>query len=553
MKFLFLLIPLILLNPFNWKKIFKEKDKEALAFEVTFFIIGALYSFLLNYTFLVDKNFSAFIVWVLPLFIIVRTIGASLLEKKGCRKFIPYVALGFLWIFIVFVYPLTIKQNLAEMINVKTEQNKLEDTNIEHISIIPLSTAKYKGDNVLGKIENASLYTVGTYHKQKIGNEMFYVAPIEYNGFFSARKAKHVDYYIKVSAERDVPAELVKADIKYTPSAWFGNNLQRMVRKQYPSIIILDESLEPDDSGKPFYAVSYGHYEYFRSGIKVDGVILFDPSNGDMKKYSLKDVPAFVDQSIPEDVAWDYNNWFGKYANGLWNYIFSPAGVHEPTEWEGGSQLAGVFIGDTYYYATDHTNTDKNSTTMVGYSMVNSRTGEAVYYPSVKGINGQGAISAVNKTFTKDAWKGEDPILYSIYGSNTWIVPVVDGNGLLREVAAVNAEDTKKVVHAATKEELFEKYRTTLATSRLGDSNPTKDNELKTITGKVVRVVNISTIDGNIQKLLLEGSDKIFSINTDVMPYSVFTKEGDTVELKYIDTKDVINFVKEMKNTSVNK
>jgi len=553
MQILFLLIPVILLNPMNFQKYFSKGDRNALVFEIMAFIFGSFYAFLLNYTFLLDKNFSSFIVWVLPIFVVVRVIDMVIFEKMHTRTFIPCIVLALVWVFMVIIYPFTIKQNLAEMVNVKTEANKLEDTNIDHISIIPLSTAKFKGDNVLGKIDNSSLYTVGTYHKQKIGGQMYYVAPIEYNGYFSYKKAKNVDYYIKVSAEKDTPAELVKSKIVYTPSAWFENNMERMIRKQYPSIIISDASLEPDDNGKPYYAVSYGHYEFFRSGIKIEGIILFDPSNGDMKKYTMKDAPTFVDQIVPEEIALKYNNWFGKYSSGLINYLFSPAGVHIPTAWDSGSELAGVFKEDTYYYATDHTNVDSNSITMVGYSMMNSRTGETVYYPGVKGLNGEGAISVVNKTFTRDGWKGEEPTLYSIYGTNTWIIPVVDGSGLLREIAAINAEDAKKVVHATNKEELFEKYRTALATSDLGNNSPTKDSELKTIKGKVIRIVNITTTEGTLQKILLDNSDKIFSINTDVMPYSIFTKDGDTVQLKYIDTKDVINFVKEIKNISINK
>lgn len=553
MGVIFYLIPFLLLNPVNWLQFKKEKALGNIIFEIFAFIIGVIYTFIACYAALADKNISAFIIWFIPIFIIVRILDMVLLRKVYPVVILSVFIFVIVWLYLQCLYPLTISKKLSKIPDVKVESSKIEDTDINHISIIPLSAAKFKGDKVLGQIDNASLYEIGEYHKQKIGDEMYYVAPVEYNGYFSYMKAKHIDYYIKVSAEKDEPAELVKADIKYTPSAWFGGNLQRRVREKYPDIIILNASLEPDDNGKPYYAVSYGHYEYFRSGIKVDGVILFDPSNGDMKKYAINNVPSFVDQVIPEDVAWDYNNWFGKYANGIFNYWFSPAGVHVPTEWGSDNEVAGVFMDDVYYYSTDHTNVDSKSTTMVGYSMMNSRTGKMVYYSSVKGINGQGAISVVSKTFQKEQWKGEEPVLYSIYGTNTWLVPVVDGNGLLREIAAVNAEDTNKVVYADTKEQLFDKYRVALASAGLGNTSPTKDSQLKTIQGKVLRVVNISTTDGTTQKLLLDTSNKIFVIDTDVTPYSVFTKEGDTVEIKYVDTNDTNAYVKEFKNSNINK
>jgi len=554
MKILFWLIPLFFLNPVCLIAYSKTKKKSILAIETFLFIIGVLYAFFLNYTVLLDKTLPAFFKAVIPVFVICYIISIMALEREEISGIFTgiVVLLALVWLYMLIVYPFTIKKDLAKLTKVNVEEGKLEDTNIEHIPIIPYSNAKYKGDKVLGRIENYSLYTIGDYHIQKVGNELFWVAPIEFNGYFSYKKAKEVNYYIKVSAELDKPAELVKIQAKYTPTAWFGNNLERMVRNKYPNIVIMDASFEPDDTGKAYYAVSYGHYSNYRSGRVVDGVILFDPSNGDMKKYSKEETPAFVDQVIPDDVALDYNTWYGKYQLGLFNYLFSKQGVHVPTEWGEGKEVAGVFTekGD-FYYATDHTNLDSKSTTMVGYAMINGRTGTFDYYPSVKGSNGKAALLVVEKTFQKEQWKGEQPLLYSIYGANTWIIPVVDSNGVFREIALVNAE-TSKICHAPTKQEAFEKYRVLLATSDQGNANPTKNNMAKTIEGKVVRVINLQTAEGGVQRILLEASDSIFSINTDTMPYAVFTKEGDTVEMKYLDTNDKVNVVREFKNKSLN-
>ncbi|MDP4146854.1 MAG: hypothetical protein Q8936_20680 [Bacillota bacterium] len=562
MTLLFLLIPVFFLNPIIISNYLKTKNSNYLFSQIFFFIIGTLYTIFINYTLLVDKTWQAFVVWVVPPFVICSIIYSTIFYKvkdkhkertprKSSLFYLLVLLAALVWILMTFFYPLFIKQTLAKIPNVKTVSDKLEDTNIEHIPVIPYSTAKYKGDKVLGMIENYSLYTIGDYHIQKVGSELCWIAPVEFNGYFSYKKAGTVNYYIKVSAEYDKPAELVKTEAKYTPSAWFGNNLQRMVRQKYPNILIMDASLELDDSGKAYYAVSYGHYAKFRNAKVVDGVILFDPATGDMKKYSKNDAPSFVDQITPDDVAEDYNEWYGKYRLGLMNYIFTKQDVHVPTKWGGDQEVAGVFTNDdAFYYSTDHTNLDEKSTTMVGYSMMSGRTGQFLYYSSVKGLNGKAALSIVEKTFQKEQWKGEQPVLYSIYGANTWIIPVIDSNGVYRELALVNAE-TGKVAHAQTKQEVFEAYRVLLATADQGNAVPTNENLLKTISGKVLRVVNLQTNDGNIQRLLLEGNNRIFSINIDTMPYAAFTKEGDTVELKYVDTNDSINVVKEVKNLNL--
>ncbi|MBC2581083.1 hypothetical protein [Clostridium sp. DJ247] len=558
MTSIFWLIALFFLNPMIVISYFRTKEKKLLYSQIFFFIIGIIYTVILNYTFLIDKTWQAFFVWVIPPFVVCNILSSIFTYRNTKSEFknsdglflVVFIAAVF-WLVMTFIYPLSIKKDLAKLANAKTVDNKIEDTNIEHIPVIPYSTAKYKGDKVLGKVENYSLYEIGEYNIQKVGSELCWIAPIEFNGFFSYKKAGTVNYYIKISAEYDKPAELVKTEAKYTPSAWFGNNLQRMVRSKYPNILIMGTSLEPDDNGKAYYAVSYGHYSNFRNARVVDGVILFDAATGAMQKYSKENVPKFVDQVVPEDIALDYNTWYGKYSLGLMNYIFTKQGVHIPTQWNGSKEVAGVFTNNNdFYYATDHTNLDEKSTTMVGFSMMSGRTGEFLYYPSIKGINGKAALLVVEKTFQKDQWKGDQPILCSIYGTNTWIIPVIDSTGVFREIALVNAE-TSKIAHAQTKQEAFEKYRILLATGDQGNITPTNKNFLKNVSGKVIRVINIQTSDGGVQKLLIEGSNKIFSINTDIMPYAVFTKEGDTVELKYIDTNDLINVVKEMKNLSL--
>src|SRR5699024_9569875 len=101
--------------------------------------------------------------------------------------------------------------------------------------------------------------------------------------------------------------------------------------------------------------------------------------------------PGFVDQIIPDDVAEERNAWFGKYKHGLFNSWFGKEDVREVTNWEGYDPITGVFDEDnTLNWFTDFTRPDKDSGSMVGYSMMDTRTGEITYYNGANGnINGK--------------------------------------------------------------------------------------------------------------------------------------------------------------------
>ena len=47
--------------------------------------------------------------------------------------------------------------------------------------------------------------------------------------------------------------------------------------------------------------------------------------------------------------------------------------------------------------------------------------------------------------------------------------------------------------------------------------------------------------------------DKIFVVNSDNFPYVAFLKEGDTVEISYIDNQETNVIVEKFKNVTLNK
>ncbi|MCZ8522533.1 MULTISPECIES: hypothetical protein [Paenibacillus] len=465
------------------------------------------------------------------------------------------------WLFMVFLYPIGTADDKFAAAQAEVKDAKMEQIDIKHIPSVPKAYAKYKGDKMLGQVPNFSFYQMGDYSIQKIDDELVWVAPIEYNGFFKSINAGAVTAYVKISAEdENAPAELLSGyEMKYVPSGYFSGNIYRHIRANYPYAVLYEASFEPKDNGAPVYVVPYGHYEKFRQVSLVDGVFLVDPESGAVEQYPMDRVPAFVDQVVPVAIADAYNTYFGKYKHGFLNSLIGKRDLHMPTTWEDGDEVVAVFDQDgNMSWFTDHTTLDETSKSLVGYSLINARTGKFTYYGgknvSSSGLaNGNAAINSVNKTFLKDQWVGTSPTLYNIYGEDTWFVPVIDGNGLLRELALVNARNPQILAHHKIKSTAFGSYKNLLVSSGSGQTDPTNAAQQKEIQGSIVRVFHASEGADLRVKWMMENSDKVFVVLESQYPYAGFLQPGDRVQVQYVDTEELVVTASKVTNLTVNK
>lgn len=559
---IFWLTPFLLLTlfPTLWKN--NKNSAGFIGWNSLKFGIGIFWAWLIQYSLNTDHTLYAFFattIWLVFASVILDYLYMIFSDTSSRRnrnvntssnfEHIIFIIVSFLaltWFYSFTIYPATIANDRYETVNAIEKKDKLETTDIDHIPTVPLETAINKGKGLLGGLQNASYYQLGDFSRQKINNQEYWVAPIEYKSFSRWTKADFVPGYVKISAElKDKPAELIQDfKMKYIPSGFFSTDIVRHVRGEYPKDIILGVNFEPDDSGKPYYVVAIGHYQNYRYNMKVDGAVLVDPQTGEMKKYSLDTVPDFVDFVFPQSVASKYAEWQGEYGGGWVNSWWGLTGVHEPTKWGTGEEVIGVFGPDgKMYWFTDHTTVIKGGatpTSMVGYSLMDGRTGKYTYYTNVNGMyNGGSALDAVHNTFKTQQWSGTNPVLYNIYEQDTWYIPVIDGKGILREIALVNAKNTSIVAHAENKKDALAAYKYKLATEQIGDNTkPTDVVNSKQITGKVLRTAMTQIGGEQVVQLLISGSDKIFNINQTQYPYAAFIRQDDDVQISYIDAEE---------------
>lgn len=523
------------------------------AYQLLKFLLGCAYAWTLTYLGLVDHTFTAFVshylwaiavAWIFDYFIL-KALSDD--EHLNIIQILGATVAVFATLYFIIIYPFSITKDEYHVVKGKQVEQLQQETDEKNIPSVPYKYAKYMADKLFGEIDNSSFYNLGEYTVQKLGNTLYWVVPVEFEDYSTYGKSKKiVPGYIKVNAlDENADAEFVPVKMKYVPSAYFGNNLQRIVRNKYKDVIIMEASFEPDDEGKPYYAVTVGKYSKFRHVPEVEGIVLFNPENGNMKYYSKEKTPKFIDQLIPaSEIAEPYNEWYGAYAKGWVNSWWGKEGIKVPTKWSDGQEVAPVFDknGNMSWF-TDFTS-PSGGKSIVGYSLMNARTGEFTYYTGehAKGLlNGEAAISAVTKSYKKDEFKATSPMLYNIYGEMTWFVSVVDGDGLLRAYALVNGKDAKVLGTAPTKKEAFARYQTAIALKKAGG---------KVVPGKLIGTDNfegivdskeVVAIDKEVFMFYtLQGKDKVFKVSMSKLPLAMRIKENQKVKFSTFDTEEEI-------------
>ena len=114
------------------------------------------------------------------------------------------------------------------------------------------------------------------------------------------------------------------------------------------------------------------------------------------------------------------NSYFGNYIHGFWNSKFGKSDVKLPSDEGTEANVSPIFDenGDMYYF-TDFTSPKEGVDSMLGYSLTNSRTGEATYYTgNLKNHTWihKVLLDIIDKKFIEKKWEGKMPILYNFYG-----------------------------------------------------------------------------------------------------------------------------------------
>lgn len=529
----------------------KEKRKGIVAGLIGTTVVLAMIVFAFYYVTNIDRNPSA--LW--PLAILATGIGAfSATGKeqlvKGVLFLVAIIFSGYMLSAVLFnAGPKFDSANMKQEVEIEA----FDET--ETPASVPPRFARNKMKKAFGQVPNTSYYELGRLQIQKVNDAYVYIAPVEFSGFFKWVNGDTTPGYFSMSAtdSSDNP-KFIKAEMTYTPSSFFQKNVARHLRLEMPETIFYgDMQLEIDDDGAPHYIRSFGKFVSARNGFEVTGVALVDPQSGDIKKYALDEVPAFIDGAVSPEIVSLQNDYFGNYIHGFWNSKFGKKDVKLPSGYGTEANVSPIFNedGDMYYF-TDFTSPKEGVDSMLGYSLTDARTGEATYFTGNMEdsyMDSQGTLQIIEKKFIEKKWSGEMPILYNFYGEATWLTPVLDANGFLQNYFIVSAANPEISTFANTPNEALKLYKTALQRGGSTVDGSSTAEEAK-VTGKVERVYKERVGDFTIVSFMLADGTN-YLVSTEVSPLAIYLEVGDSVNVSYLNTGELFLPVKELTITEL--
>ncbi|MGY3714606.1 hypothetical protein ACWE42_03660, partial [Sutcliffiella cohnii] len=537
----------LVLIPFTSNKTKEKKGKRsnpgALVVGIIL-IIFAIFSF--YYLTNLDRNFTSLWILAIPVTLLGTYFASGKERMVKAELFLGSLVFGII-ILSAFLFNADEKYEVAKMAE-KTEIDTFDEK--ETPASVPPKFARNKMKKAFGQVPDTSYYELGNLQIQKVNGEYVYIAPVEFSGFFKWVNGNTTPGYFTISAtdSSDNP-KFMKAEMEYTPSSYFHKNLKRQIRMQYPNHIFYgDVQLEIDDDGKPYYIRSYGQYISARNGFDVKGIVMVDPQTGETEDFLLKDIPAFIDGAVSPEVVSLQNSYYGNYIHGFWNSLFGKRDVRLPSDEGTEANVSPIFDenGDMYYF-TDFTSPKEGVDSMLGYSLTNSRTGEATFYTGnleASYMDSQGALQIIEKKFIEKKWNGEMPVLYNFYGEASWLTPVLDSNGFLQNYFIVSAANPEISVYANTPNEALKLYKTALQRGG-GTVDGSSKAEEKQVRGTVIRVYKEKVGDFTTITFLLDNK-KNYVVSSENSPLAIYLEEGDKVQVNYLDTGEIFMPVKEM-------
>lgn len=399
-----------------------------------------------------------------------------------------------------------------------------ESERITNIALMDGASAVIIGNKTLGQLSHVvSQYEVSTNYTQiNIAERPYKVANLEHADFFKwfNNREKGIPGYVKVDPV-NATAEYVELDkhIRYVESAYFGDDLMRKLRFEYPTKIFGSTRFEVDNEGNPWFVVSCLTPRVGLFGAKdVSEVIIFNPINGKSTIHDVDKTPSWIDAAYDGDLAMQKYNWFGTLSGGFWNSIIGNVDCKKATD-----DYGYIAIGDDIWYYTGVTSLTSDESN-IGFMLCNARTGEYKYY-QVAGADEAAAMGSAEGKLQQYGYKASFPALVNVSGNATYVMVLKDNHGLVKSYALVNVEHYELVATGETQEKAFAEYKKLLSEIGAVDEG---DTETYTVTVERVR------------DLMLDGNTVIYFYGSDGAVYSAYLAENEAYVL--IGVGDTVTF-----------
>lgn len=390
---------------------------------------------------------------------------------------------------------------------------------------------------------------------QMIKGDYFYLIPLDFAGFSVWTSTDYVPGFVKISATDpyEKPELITTNKLKYTPDAWFGDNMYRILWNKYYNKILTDYSFEQDDNGNVYWVITVCKPTISFWGDKVEGVILFNPYDGTDKYLTVDEVNnnseyKWIDRIYPEDLIQDYAKYWGSLKDGWWNSAWKGLNLLQPE-----TPTMNYSIDGECMIVQPITSTSEQDQAMTGLIYTSARTGQSTYYTISSGATEESIIEVVNNAVSYKKWHASEQIVYeNIYGKMSAIVPILSETGKNYMGVAIVENENKRVAIGATPQEALFEYKKML--SAIG-GQITTDSKLDTkiLKAIIVRIGWDVTTTGKLCYMTLDkNKNHSYLITSDTQSELALSNPGDSIIVKYNDTTENPITVFSFKNLTLN-
>lgn len=459
---------------FNIPKV--KKTRSPIKALITSLILVGLVAFGIDFVSLPAYNLhdQGFIILLIAYLGLFGFLMAVLTQSFSSFTKIPFTLAAFLFVAMIVLNVLGSEplnaSKFRDQIQI-VETNDFNDTfskvQLSQIPLVDWESAQRLGDKKIGNIQGlGSQFNINSdYTLLSVGSQIYRVSPLEYQDFIKwfQNRNEGIPGYIKVNVTDANDVSLVQLDkgISYSPSAFFFQDLLRHVRFTYRTEILQDFSFEIDDEGNPYYVISVVEPEIgWFSGYDTSSVIVVDAISGAMVKYTIEDMPRWIDRAQPANIAWaQIDNW-GYYVNGFINTILGQKDMIQTTD-----GYNYVNIDNQTYMFSGMTSVGADRS-IVGFALINLRTKEASYF-KIGGADEVSAMSSAAGQVQDLGYTATFPVLLNIQSIPTYFMSLKDAEGLIKQYAMVNVSDYSLVAVGDNVAQTLKIYTDTLISKGL--------------------------------------------------------------------------------------
>ncbi len=420
----------------------------------------------------------------------------------------------------------------------------IQPLDVQRMLLVPRESAQFNADKAVGELGSLGSQFVLEEHNfsmSALHGRLTTVVPLDYRDFSVWWNSNGVPGYMKIDGHdvKRAPSVIKMTTpaqyFRYTPNAHWTDNLYRHLRQSgVTHEVFLDRHFELDEAEKPWWIVTLGVPTIWSSGHVITGVAIVDPATGAFSRYALKDVPAWVDRVMPSKLMVEYLVWSGRYSGGWVNSWWGKLDLTEPDVVVQQYSQEGRMT-----FVTGITSTSEKDNSLISIMYTDTRTGKHANYRMPGGATVAAVETLINSHPRLKFQNVHAGVVHMInaHGIATAMSPLLTPSGAYFGVAFVpiiNPNAERLVYHedAATAYKLY-----LAAMAKEGESvDVSAVEKVVSARGKVVRIAQIPSASGMTYGLIVtDVKPWIFGSQAE-FPALSFTKEGDEVELSYVET-----------------